>query len=239
MIEKKFGLEKIENLKTKHIVAILEDMKNNKSASTLESYASAGRELARAIGKANLLPRDNASLGISRPNSDRCRPVAPAEPERMAEIRALLAARGEWLALAHDLRSQFGLRAKESLLSVEVMRHPDGREALAVRGAKGGRPREIPIRTDAQRSVVEAVQRYVAEHGQRSLIPPGMALEQAYRLQRDALSQAGARRADGTHAHAQRHAYAQRRIAEGASAAEVMQELGHGREDVIAAYVPR
>jgi len=240
MVAEKYGLERIENLKSKHLLGVLEDLKSvGKSLSTLQSYASAGRELAAAIGKRNLLPRDNASLGISRPNNDRCRPVQAAPPEKMASIRAQLAERGEWLALAHDMRREFGLRARESLLSVSVARHPDGSEGLIVRGAKGGRPREIPIRSDAQRAVVAAVHDYIVARGQQSLIPAGMTLKEAYTIQRDALREAGAAKQRGSHAHALRHAYAQRRIAEGASASEVAEELGHGRTDVIDAYVPR
>lgn len=238
MVEKKFGLERIENLKTKHITAVLQDLKQSgKALSTLQSYVTAARELSRAIGKQNLLPRENASLGISRPNDDRNRPVQAASPEQIAELRERLAARGEWLALAHDLRQAFGLRAKESLLSVSVIRHPDGRESLQVRGAKGNRPREVPILSDAQRAVVQAVQQYIADR-QESLVPPSMSLHQAYMVQKKTLEEVGARKANGTHAHALRHAYAQRRIAEGASRAEVARELGHGREEIIAAYVP-
>lgn len=40
------------------------------------------------------------------------------------------------------------------------------------------------------------------------------------------------------HAHASRHEYAQQLVKLGANKSDVSQELGHGREEVVAHYVP-
>ncbi len=230
-VEEKYGLCNIRHLKTKHIFGVLFDMKaSGRSATTIASYATAARQIASAIGKQNIVPKTNAELGISRAG-ERLKPVA-ADTAKIVEITQALHQKGEWLGLAAELRSQFGLRAKESLMSNEV------REGcLVIRGAKGGRPRSIEIRTSEQAALVEQVQVHIQERGQTSLIPQGMSLKQGYKAQANALHRLGATKAVSAHAHASRHKYAQDRAAQGASKLDVSAELGHGREDVVSHYV--
>ncbi|GKT29461.1 hypothetical protein ADUPG1_001195, partial [Aduncisulcus paluster] len=60
---------------------------------------------------------------------------------------------GRWLGLAHDMRENFGLRAKESLLSNEIKGN-----RLIVKGAKGGRPRSVEILTEKQWETIDGQQ---------------------------------------------------------------------------------
>ena len=154
--------------------------------------------------------------------------------EALAQVRAALYAEGRWLGLAHDMRKNFGLRAKESLLSTEVT---DNR--LVVRGAKGGRPRVVYIVTEHQWKTIYSVQSYLAEKNQRSLCPIGLSLKQAYSKQARILHKVGATKKNSAHAHVLRHSYAQKQIAQGFSRKHVAEELGHGREEVVGHYVEK
>jgi integrase len=121
---------------------------------------------------------------------------------------------------------------------------------------KGGRAREIPIRTENQRWVLEQVKSLA---GKGSLIPPELTYVRQLKIYEAALGKAGISRAHGL-----RHAYAQRRYEElagwkaphagGPKASEltpdqkaqdraarlaVSGELGHGREEITAVYLGR
>lgn len=133
-VQEKYGLERLQGLKTKHIEGVFKDLKaGGLSSSTLASYATAARRVAEAIGKNNIVPRTNKGLGISR-SGDRLKPV-DANSLQISALTDALHKEAQWLGLASEMRSCFGLRLKESLLSREVK---DG--CLVVRGAKGGGP---------------------------------------------------------------------------------------------------
>lgn len=233
-IEAQSGLESLENLKPGHITAAFEQMQaEGLSASTLSGYATAARMVAEGIGKANIVPRDNESLGVSRAG-ERYNPIV-SDPADRDQVQAALAERyGEHLALAHEMRESFGLRAKESLLSVNVVER-DGKQFLQVEGAKGGRDRLVEIHTDRQRAAVAGVQAHLAQTGQRSLCPADKSLKQTYDQQRNALRAVGATKANASNAHASRHAYVQERSGQ-VSDRELAQEVGHNREEVLNHY---
>lgn len=233
-IERRFGLEDIHNLKTRHLTIIFEEMiAEGLEATTLSGYATAARTIANAIGKRNIVPRNNHELGFSRAG-ERFRPIQ-ADMQGLEEVRRLLYARSEWQGLANDLRMRFGLRAKESLLSVAAV-EDDGMEFLEVRGAKGGRPRRVPVENDAQRELLGRIRQYVQDKGQISLIPNGMTLKQAYDRQRNDLHRLGATKAVRANAHALRHAYVQSQSARGVPKNELASRIGHGREEVLKHY---
>lgn len=231
-IQSKYGLEKIGNLKAKHLRGVFNDLKSEgKSATTLASYATAARKIAQTIDKKNIFPRTNKEMGISRAG-ERLKPVY-VDAEKMQEITKSLYKEGRWLGLASEMRQAFGLRSKESLLSNEISDQGE----LIVKGAKGGRPRTVPILTEQQRQVVVKVRQYIVEKGLKSLIPPELSLKKGLKAQANALAKVGASKENQTNAHAQRHAYAQKRIEDGVSRKGVSEELGHGREDVVSHYV--
>jgi site-specific recombinase XerC len=244
-LKERYGLERIGDVKphmvTSHIKTLQEA---GYSASHLQGIATAWREVARSVGKQNIVPRTNAELGISRSNADRYKPRA-ANQEKLAAIRAVLVERGESspkdraLLAAHDLREAFGLRTKESLMSTKTTER-EGRIYLAVEGAKGGRPREIEVRTAAQMDAIAQAHRVSREVGnaQGRIIPPQMTLKQFYDFQRNTLRTLGASKEDGSNAHTQRHGYAQQRLAETDNRSQVATELGHGRDEVVAHYIP-
>lgn len=233
VIQDKYGLKNIRHLKTKHILGAIEDLKSHGlGSSTLASYATAARRIAEAIDKQNIVPRTNKEMGISRAG-DRLKPVT-ADMDKIHDITALLYDKEKWLGLAAEMREQFGLRAKESLLSHEVK---DGE--LEVTGTKGGRPRQVPIRTEDQRTLVKRVNDHIQREGLSSLIPKELSLKQASKKQANTLHRLGATKGHKAHAHAARHEYAQKLSKIGKTKSEISKELGHGREEVVAHYIPK
>ena len=240
-MQERYGLENLSNLKSKHVEAFFRAKQGEGlSASTLANYATTARIIASAIGKENIVPRTNAELGFSRAG-DRLNPIQ-ADVTRLGEIRGELYQRGEWLGLAAEMREQFGLRNRESIMwSGNVVTRLDGTQAIQLTrqdGTKGGRVREVPIRTEAQRELVDRVRGYM-QGNRGQLYPTSMTSKQAYNYQRDVLHRLGATKTAAANAHAARHAYAQERISQGADRQQVAEELGHGREDVVSHYVSR
>ncbi len=232
MIEKKYGLENVRNLKTKHIHGIFSDLrKTDKAPTTLASYATAAREIACAIGKENIVPRHNKELGASRAGN-RLKPVM-ANTTHIKDITEQLYQKAEWLGLAAEMRAEFGLRAQESLLSHEIENN-----RLVVKGAKGGRPRFIGITTSEQLSLIKRVKDHLGENNKSSLIPSELTLKQGLKKQSNTLHRLGATKRNRAHAHASRHNYAQQLSNHGVSRNDISQILGHGREEVVSHYLP-
>ena len=243
-LEEKYGLEKINNVKTHMVDSYFADkLEEGLSPATLTSHATAWREIADAVDKQNIVARTNLELGVDRTGAARFQPK-DADAEKISEIRDQLVERSETslkdlaLLAAHDLREEFGLRAKESLMSSKVAEH-DGKQYLQIEGTKGGRERELEIRTEAQMQAVEQAINVAQELGNANgrIIPPEMSLAQMYNYQRNTLASLGACKANGNNMHVMRHGYAQERLSESGDKKLVAEELGHGRESVVAHYV--
>jgi len=241
-IDEKYGLQKIENLKPHMVQAYVGNLhERGLAASTKADKITALRVLAESIGKRNIVERHNAEYGIERV---RINPQV-VDNDRLVGVRqaiAELANQGDPVArmvqAADALRSEFGLRAKESLLSSKVAEGKGGKLFLTVEGAKGGRPRELEVRTDqlyAIQMVFEAAK--ASGSGTGRIIPPNMSLKQAYDAQRNLWAKCGGTRAVGSNMHGERHGYARERKAEGAPNEQIMVELGHGEDRSPSAYL--
>ncbi len=244
-VESKYGLEKIENLKShmveSYVSARLED---GIGTAQLTRDATAMRLLAEAIDKANIVPRTNAELGINRDMAERYSPQL-ANDEKLSEIRNALQDLAERtgedadkaLVAAYDLRAEFGVRANESLMSrvAEI----DGKLSLEVLGAKGGRERTLEPQTEAQVRALEQYRDTSREIGNMNgkCIPPDMSSRQMYDYQRNTIRELGGTKANGSNMHVLRHEYTQARVATGADRLAIAEELGHGREEVVHHYV--
>lgn len=236
-IEQKYGLECVQNLKSKHVSAVINDLRTEgKNHGTIAGYLTSARQVAKSIGKQNIVSRENKAYGITRAG-ERLKPVKP-DSNKQTQIRDLLYSRAKWLGLAHDMRQEFGLRSKESLMSNKIQIDAQGQKKLVVEAAKGGRSRTIPIRTPEQKQVLERVQEHIRENNQKSIVPQNKTLKQAYNYQRDTLHKVGATKNNKAHAHSQRHGYAQTRRQE-SSRKQVSSELGHGRVEITSHYVPK
>jgi len=241
-VARSYGLERIEQLKPGHIEAYARSLhERGLQASTMAGKMTAVRAVCRSVGKQNIVQKSNAAYQIERV---RINPQV-INHQRLVEVRqeiSLRADQGNKIAqmtrTADALRCEFGLRAKESLLSSKVEIR-DGKLFLSVEGAKGGRPRELEARTEGQthavRSVLETSKAIGSATGR--IIPPGMSLKQAYDAQRNLWRTCGGTRSAGTNMHGERHGYARTRHEEGASNEKLMGELGHGEDRSPAAYL--
>lgn len=240
-VSDRYGLEKIENLKPRMVEAYIRDAQaRGLAASTLAGKMTALRELASSVGKQNIVPRDNKAYGIER---IRVNPqmVASDKLNEICEALNTRAMSGDQIArmmvAAGALRESFGLRAKESLLSKDVIER-DGTLYLIVEGAKGGRRRELAVDTDAKLRAVQLVAETSKGLGSRTgtVIPPSMSLQSAYNAQRNAWRALGGTRENNANMHGQRHGHARSMAANGATKAEIMAELGHGERRSPSSY---
>lgn len=240
-VSERFGLEKIDNLKPRMVEAYIRDLQDRgRSASTLAGKMTALRELAAAIGKQNIVPRDNKAYGIER---NRINPQI-VNSDKINEIREVLQARAlagshvaKMMLAADALRESFGLRAKESLMSKDIV-EKDGKMYLAVEGAKGGRPRELAVDNEAKLRAVQLVAEMskALNSGTGRIIPPDMSLKEAYDAQRNEWRALGGTRENNANMHGERHSYARDLDSNGATKAEIMADLGHGGNRSPASY---
>lgn len=241
-VAKSYGLEKIEQLKPGHIETYVKSLHDRGlAASTMAGKMTAVREVCRSIGKQNIVQKCNAAYQIERV---RVNPQV-VNHDHLVEVRQGISMRADQgdkvaqMARAADaLRSEFGLRAKESLLSSKVETRA-GKLYLSVEGAKGGRPRELEARTEGQVRAVQLVLETSKAVGSATgrIIPPGLSLKQAYDAQRNLWRACGGTRSAGANMHGERHGYARSRHEEGASNQKLMAELGHGEDRSPSAYL--
>jgi len=155
-----------------------------------------------------------------------------------------------------ELQAAFGLRREEAIKFSPSYADKGSHIVLKGSWTKGGRPRLVPIRTEAQRA---ALARSHEVAGKGSMIPPALRYVDQLRRYEGQVVAAGLSKLHGL-----RHAYAQQRYLEltgrlapaaggKVSAAltaeekqadllarlQISQELGHEREQITAVYLGR
>jgi hypothetical protein len=221
------------------------------SAGTFKNRMSALRWLAEKIDKQNIVERENAAYAIA----DR-RHVSNESKARELDADKLAAVSDPYTAMSLRLQDAFGLRREES---IKVRpRWADRGEVLHLKASwtKGGKERDIPSSTDAQRELLQQTKELA---GPGSLIPP----EMSYRDQLNRFK-AQTARAGIDRVHGLRHGYAQARYAtltgwkapaaggplskqltveqkliDRQARLTISRELGHEREQITAVYLGR
>jgi len=143
------------------------------------------------------------------------------------------------LSYSVELQREFGLRLRESL----AIKQTTIQQALSVGylhltgqdGTKNSRPRDIPIRTEAQKELLKSILDFQKENNLKSLAPTTHLREQ-YSFAKNMQNTFNKSNSDYFHYHGERHAYAQQRISEGADRLTVSNELGHNRQEVTRVY---
>lgn len=171
-LTEKYGNELLAtDLKGRHINHLLREWKNDGvSAGTLKNRMSHLRWLSKKIGNTGLV-KDNATYGISDrkyiTNVDKSIDVTLAQLSRLSpHIRQSV-----------ELQKSFGLRREEATKFQPSFAlggyDPQNAPVLRIKPqwSKGGRYREIPITTDAQRIALAGTLVLVG-NGDGSLIPP-------------------------------------------------------------------
>ena len=172
------------------------------------------------------------------------------EPDKLAQIR------DTHLRLSLALQREFGLRREECMKFNPSYADQGSSIRLKASWTKGGRAREVPVRTDAQREVLNQAHKLA---GKGSLIPPDRQYVQQLRLYEKHTAAAGMSKLHGL-----RHEYAQRRyreltgwlapVAGGPASRDltpeqkatdqevrliISAELGHAREQITTVYLGR
>ena len=238
-----------KGLKGKHIEALVRHwFERGLSPATARNRMAHVRWWANRIGKATMV-KANADYGIGArshvSNGARRRDLDTAKLARVGDPHVRMALR---------LQAAFGLRREEAIKFSPS--HADRGDRIAVKAstAKGGRAREVPVRSEAQRNLLDEVRRLV---GGGALIPPSRNYAEHRRVYEDQTKAAGLDRMHGL-----RHAYAldryealtgwrapaaggpsrrelagERRRIDAAARRRISAELGHGRLEVARAYL--
>lgn len=237
-----FGLQKWDNLGAKHVAFLVERLKiEDTGRRTIEGKLSHLRWLVRKIGKANLLPRSNAELGVE-PGPRYTRAGKFVNEAKLAEIQSAVA--DPRLQMAILFGRHLGLRIREAML-FRPWRDWDGDRVWVKRGTKGGRPRYLFLYNDRQREVLEQARALVT--GEAALIPPEAPTYKRWSERCYAkLRAAGMGRAEDVLFHDLRRTYAVwrmlyliqvRGLHPEAAQRIVARELGHNRLEVLQWYL--
>lgn len=240
------------SLKPKHIEALIESwLRSGIGVGTIKNRMAALRWWAGKVNKQNVMARSNDQYGLARRQygngANRAKRLESGQMNRITDPYTRLSLR---------LQAEFGLRREEAIKIRPKLADKGDRLWLKPSWTKGGRNREIPIRTEAQRQVLEAAKVLA---GSGSLIPAVKTYVEQLRRYEGQCIRAGLSRMHGL-----RHAYAQRRymeltgfkapIAGGPTArdlapgeraltlkarAVISEELGHRRVAITAVYLGR
>lgn len=221
------------------------------STGTIKNRMATLRWWAEKVGRESVVHRSNDHYGI-----DRRAYVTNVSRAQDLPLDRLARVTSPHVRMSLELQREFGLRREEALKFQPGF--ADQGEMLRLKGSwtKGGRPREIPIRTPAQREVLNRAHQLA---GKGSLIPPALNYIQQVKIYERQTIDAGLNKMHGL-----RHCYAQRRYAEltgwAAPAAggpnstqltpeqkaidrearlTISNELGHEREQITAVYLGR
>jgi len=191
-----------KSLKPKHVEALVRHwLEAGVAAGTMKNRMSALRWWAGKVNKRHVVARSNDHYGLPRRRyangANRARGLNTEQLDRITDPH---------VRMSLKLQQIFGLRREEAIKI---------RPSLADRGdtlwlkpswTKGGRQREVPIRTVAQREVLNRARQMA---GSESLIPSHKTYAQQLRLYEGQCIRAGLSKMHGL-----RHAYAQRRFEE-------------------------
>ncbi len=237
------------SLKPKHIEALVKHwFDQHRSIGTIKNRMAVIRWWAQKVDKQNVVARSNEHYGIP----DR-RFIADGSKAKSITQSQLAKVVDTHVRMSLELQQAFGLRREEAIKFQPSFADRGEQIVLKASWTKGGKDRSIPIRTEAQRDVLDRARNLA---GLGSLIPSNRNYVQQMRIyERDTL------RAGLSHMHGLRHAYAQHRYEEmtgwkcpaaggpvkGSLTLEqravdrearltISHELGHEREQITAAY---
>ena len=200
------GFNKLDpkNLKEKHVNAIVEKWKGDGLATgTIKNRMTALRWIVRKVDKPYLVKRTNAEHGIGRRN------YVPTESKAVSLPHGdLNKVTCPYVRMSLELQREFGLRREESIKIQPAWAEQGNKLVLKPTWTKGGRGREVPIRTASQREVLGRAKALAETTARGSLISTAQYKEQMHRYERQTA-------AAGLHKmHGLRHAYAQARYRE-------------------------
>lgn len=240
------------SLKPKHVEALVKDwLARELSIGTIKNRMAVLRWWAQKVDKQNVVARSNDHYGIPDrqfvTNGSRAKSVSAPDLDKV---------RDPFVRVSLELQQAFGLRREEAIKFNAGYADRGDHITLQASWTKGGKERDVPVRSDEQRAVLDRARR-VAAGG--SLIPSDRNYVQQLRAYERHTANAGLSKMHGL-----RHAYAQRRYEEltgwKAPAAggpvtralspgqkvmdrharqTISRELGHEREQITSVYLGR
>ena len=240
------------SLKPKHIEALVWYwQEKDLSIGTIKNRMAAIRWWATKVNKRNVMANSNEYYGIPDrrfvTNQSKARELTETQLSKVKDIH---------VRMSLELQRAFGLRREEAMKFQPSYADQKDHVRLKASWTKGGRPRNIPVRTDTQREVLDRARALV---GFGSLIPSHRSYVQQLRVYEGNTTRAGL-----SSMHGLRHAYAQDRYEELTgwecpatggpdnksltseqreldrdARLTISQELGHERERVTTAYLGR
>ena len=241
-----------KSLKPKHVEAMTRHwLDANVAAGTMKNRMSALRWWAGKVNKRHVVARSNDHYGLPRRQyangANKATELEKDKLDRITDPR---------VRMSLELQREFGLRREESIKFRPVTADRGDTLWLKPSWTKGGRERSVPIRTQAQRDVLDRARELA---GKGSLIPSHKTYVQQLRLYEGQCIRAGLSKMHGL-----RHAYAQRRFQEltgfkaplaggpnraalsaderalaGKARAVISRELGYDREQITTVYLGR
>lgn len=241
-----------QGLKPKHVDALTKRWKDEDlSDGTKKNRMVQLRWWAEKINKSSIIAKDNSHYAIGRR-------VYVTNVSKACELDAekLNSIGDSYVKLSLKLQEAFGLRREESIKFIGTWADRGNHIVLKASWCKGGRKRDIPIRNELQRSVLDEVKAFTKG---KSLIPANLSYVQQKNRYEDHTAKAGLCKMHGL-----RHAFAQLRYLEltglhapaagGKTSKQltveekaldkearliISAELGHEREQITAAYLGR
>ena len=258
-------LESVYNLKQKHLVAVFNHLEaGGQATSTIAGKISTMRTFCGWIGKDGMVReshhyvKDPASVKRTMvAQSDKSWDAHGVDPMKiLADIRAIRNGREERVAVWVEMCWAFGLRREETV-EMRPGVGDNGDVLFVIDGTKGKRARNIPIRNELQRAVLEKAKR-VADKKTGYMCKRGLTVKQNVDHFKYILVKVGITEADqGVTLHGLRHKYAQAQhlLMTGVEAPikggdisilskneyrlasiKVMETLGHSRASIGASY---
>lgn len=241
---------KPRSLKQKHVDALVKGwLRQELATGTIKNRMAVLRWWAEKADRRNVVAGSNAYYGIP----DR-QFVTNASKAKVIDREDLERIRDPYVRISLELQQAFGLRREEAIKFSPS--YADRRDHITLKSTwtKGGKERDIPVRTDEQRAVLKRAHQLV---GKGALIPSDRNYVQQLRVYERQTANAGLSKLHGL-----RHAYAQTRYEEltgwkapaaGGPIARVLspgqkvmdrqarrtisQELGHIREQISSVYL--
>lgn len=240
------------SLKPKHVEALVKDwLAQELSVGTIKNRMAVLRWWAQKVDKQNVVARSNDHYGIPDrqfvTNGSKAKSVDAPDLEKIHD---------PYVRMSLELQQAFGLRREEAIKFNPDYADRGDRITLKASWTKGGKERDVPVRSAEQRAVLDRARRLAAGG---SLIPSDRNYVQQLRTYERHTANAGLSKMHGL-----RHAYAQRRYEEltgwkaPAGGGPVMRalspgqkvvdrharqtisrELGHEREQITSVYLGR
>ena len=237
------------SLKPKHVEALFKHWREGElSVGTIKNRMAALRWWAQKVDRQNVIARSNDHYGIPER-----RFVSDGSKAKTIGVTDLEKVRDPHVRMSLELQSAFGLRREEAIKFAPSYADKGDHLLLKPSWTKGGKARTIPVRTEAQRDLLDRSHRLA---GGGSLIPSDRNYRQQLRVYERHTVNAGLSKLHGL-----RHQYAQTRYEEltgwkapaaGGPPAKMLstdqraldrearltisRELGHERSQIVAVY---